>query len=516
MLCSGCGSRLYLRRRPTSKLEDVIVFGLLLAVSALFFLEQDSSLGWTAWTLYMVFTSVYSHAVLSLMGGKIDIVRNDGASGPHSLLSIIFRLLSVTAVLFLIYLLVAGRDIPVPDTSDIALHRVAVSDEKNACTYFSAAVNALYLPEDISVVKRYIEEDKAVDGNAVRLIIDKNYETYQFVERGIALDVFQRPEINDLVDNFPNTEKWRYAGKVLALKCKYERQSGNYAKATDTCIALLKFGNTIQRDADCLVGYLVGVGNINQGIQQARHLAYEPGMTESDLTKLSEVLAGIGTLDKGLIRAIKGEYKLVVRHIDGFGAIESDSDVSARGDRSFSSRKLPGYLFMPNRTKLLLADYHRSIIKKVPCSFADMDLDDSNEVPCSRGKWFSPNMVGRGLVDMGLYPFGDCLELKCQNEAVLAAIRLIMACKVYEQRNKELPASLDMLVPEYISAIPRDPYDGAPFRYSRSDAIVYSVGKDLRDNGGSRRIPAGERSDTYYAKLWNAADAVFSIEHRDM
>ena len=48
----------------------------------------------------------------------------------------------------------------------------------------------------------------------------------------------------------------------------------------------------------------------------------------------------------------------------------------------------------------------------------------------------------------------------------------------------ELPATLDALVPKYISAVPRDPFDGKPLRYDSKKKIVYSVGYNLKDDGG--------------------------------
>ncbi len=38
---------------------------------------------------------------------------------------------------------------------------------------------------------------------------------------------------------------------------------------------------------------------------------------------------------------------------------------------------------------------------------------------------------------------------------------------------------------EYLSAIPLDPYDGEPLRYSAEKGIIYSVGKDFIDSSGS-------------------------------
>ena len=51
----------------------------------------------------------------------------------------------------------------------------------------------------------------------------------------------------------------------------------------------------------------------------------------------------------------------------------------------------------------------------------------------------------------------------------------------------ELPDTLDDLVPEYLQEIPKDPYDGKPFRYSKEKKIVYSVWENMVDEGGKPR-----------------------------
>ena len=50
---------------------------------------------------------------------------------------------------------------------------------------------------------------------------------------------------------------------------------------------------------------------------------------------------------------------------------------------------------------------------------------------------------------------------------------------------RRLPETLESLVPELLAAVPADPFDGKPLRYSREDAVVYSVGEDLKDSWSS-------------------------------
>jgi hypothetical protein len=60
-----------------------------------------------------------------------------------------------------------------------------------------------------------------------------------------------------------------------------------------------------------------------------------------------------------------------------------------------------------------------------------------------------------------------------------------------------LPSTLQVLVPEFLPEIPKDPMDGEPLRYKREGEdsfLLYSVGYDGVDDGGNPEKPAGSKS----------------------
>ena len=61
-----------------------------------------------------------------------------------------------------------------------------------------------------------------------------------------------------------------------------------------------------------------------------------------------------------------------------------------------------------------------------------------------------------------------------------------LALRAYVADHGDLPAKLDDLTPRYLSRVPPDRYSGQPYLYRRSekDYLLYSVGKDGRDDGG--------------------------------
>ena len=75
-----------------------------------------------------------------------------------------------------------------------------------------------------------------------------------------------------------------------------------------------------------------------------------------------------------------------------------------------------------------------------------------------------------------------------------------IALKRYHMKHGEYPASLVMLVPEFVAKVPRDPIDGQPLRYRPNPDgtfLLYSIGDDGKDDGGD---PAS--SDPNKTSLW--------------
>lgn len=75
-----------------------------------------------------------------------------------------------------------------------------------------------------------------------------------------------------------------------------------------------------------------------------------------------------------------------------------------------------------------------------------------------------------------------CLRL----QALLRTAVVGLALERYRRQHQHWPATLAELTPGLLTAVPRDPYDGAPLHYRRlaDGVVVYSVGADGKDDGG--------------------------------
>lgn len=122
------------------------------------------------------------------------------------------------------------------------------------------------------------------------------------------------------------------------------------------------------------------------------------------------------------------------------------------------------------------------------------------------------NKLGTTLGNRLLIPgMQAILERHCALETQVSSIRVVAACLAYERDNGQLPDSLADLIPEYIDAIPRDPWNGQALQYSRDKAIVYAVGSDLIDSGGSTDAKDPKYETLAITMRKHAEDMVFRI-----
>ncbi|MHB1421598.1 MAG: hypothetical protein ACYC3I_00095 [Gemmataceae bacterium] len=83
-----------------------------------------------------------------------------------------------------------------------------------------------------------------------------------------------------------------------------------------------------------------------------------------------------------------------------------------------------------------------------------------------------------------------------------------LAAERYRQKHKKWPDSLDKLCPQFLSAVPLDPFDGKPLlsRCVENGIVIYSVGSDGVDNNGKldREHPNQSGADLGI-RLWDVS-----------
>jgi hypothetical protein len=99
------------------------------------------------------------------------------------------------------------------------------------------------------------------------------------------------------------------------------------------------------------------------------------------------------------------------------------------------------------------------------------------------------------LSKMFLAALSSAITKEASSFAYLRTSIAAIAVERFRLANGRLPKNLNELVPQFLSAVPADPFDGQPLRYHHLEKgyVIYSIGSDGEDNGGRER-PANVKS----------------------
>ena len=427
--------------------------------------------------------------------------------------------IAIVSALALVYA-IGSRDALPPADGDLALERLEIPDEANAYTAFIAAAEAYAPPTPANLLSDYLE-GRPVDTNALKAVIASNDVSHALLCQGTARAFCIVPcvDIDDIRQ--PCVGNWLELLRVIKVKGELARGEGDYAAAAETSVALIRFGVLVQEHPETLIQFLIGRAILETGLTAGVKLAQEPDAPAEALRTVAEAMAQVPPLTNSFIRAMKAEYRLGSLGLDAYaaGPVPSPSRMylwqeSLEKVVRIGGRPLLRYCIQPNRTKRLYADHIRDFISNAPRSYADMTLT-SSPTPSRLNRvlrYIRPNSVGEMLLQLMDPVLDDQLGKLCVSRSDLAAARLVVALQLHRREHGAFPERLDALVPDELEAVPLDPFDGRPFRYDAKRRIVYSVGKNLVDDGGSSLRLKGGASDPEPRRRWNAEDAVYRIE----
>lgn len=394
------------------------------------------------------------------------------------------------------WIAVNSRDIAPPDVSDLTPTVAEIPDDQNAQTFF---VNAFESSQCSREDERRMEDmlrGDPWDPTFAADLLARNDRTLALLKEGLAcsryqsheevrpkglpayLDAHQIAKLAAEEESQPHLQRRRMA-KLLALRAAHELRTGSDSTAREAASDLLQFGSLVQANPTSAVDCALGMAAWKQGLQATGRLLYERPLSQDELVTLLGQLNRTISPDSGWATAIQREYQR-------FSVVVDRADSDSKSTRDVMS----DYLVLPNRAKAEFAGFCRVMIGKLSQPYAKMDLPHAQTNSSSRLHQLlslhRPNAMVR-LAGPGRDYLNGSLVGKCEIKSHVDGLRLVVACRLYELRHGRLPEALDALTPELLREVPTDPFDGKPFRYVRADAVVFSVGRDLKDSWTSGR-----------------------------
>jgi len=236
------------------------------------------------------------------------------------------------------------------------------------------------------------------------------------------------------------------------------------------------------RREPALIHYLVRVACVGLIVANLDRSLSAATFTDGQLTELDKALTATdGTVD--LTQALITERCIM---------IETCRDPSLMA----SPGQGPGLRMLPGMMRMGIADV---------LDYMEDCIEASKRPPTERLAGFREAAgkvedlsVLHVMIKMLAPAMGRVAELSLRSQAGVDLARTALAIERYRLATGKVPERLEGLAPQYIKAVPIDPFDGQPIRYRRTEPgyRLYSILADGQDNDGKDKAEVN-RGDPY-------------------
>ena len=393
--------------------------------------------------------------------------------------------LGILALLMLLLMVVSLRSLaPVTvQYNELELVRASIPQGSNAFDVLQAATNHIWWPKEQEQQISNLVKDTNWDDALASTVLASNREAMVGWDAAGKLPSLQVPEISTVadIDVVPYLSDWKRLAMLAEVRENVLLHSGHDIEAFDQIVNHVQLGRRMQNSHGVLIVYLVGAAVNNMGLGQMQHWVGKTHLTPEQLKNyILQLKPRPGEVATAFANSIKVEHQMQVATLAAMSDGRMDND-------DFPRFGFVWPLFSFGQTKELFAQGALKLVKAAPHPYSEANIAEMESRPGLTSIALSGNWTGQVLYYMMMPALTASLATKSKGDAQLQATRTILALRAYQLTHGNLPADLNALVPEFLEAVPVDDFNGQPLHYSAEKKIVYSVGKNLKDDGGDDR-----------------------------
>ena len=377
--------------------------------------------------------------------------------------------------------------VSVPDTN-LRLARANVPEGSNAFTVLLEATNHIWWPQkqesEITGLTRATNSNW--DFSFASLVLSTNTEALKGWDKAMSMPDFQVPECK-FEDGLEYLSGWKRLGQLASIRENSLMRRGEDVEAFDEMVQQIRMGRKMQNAHGVLLHYLVGAAVKEIGYSQMRYWAATTRLAPEQLKNFIKQIEPLPNEESiAYANSMRMEYQLSVTMVDDLRRGKITDPEAGKVLRS--ARFVPE--FNVSKTKARLAGKFQFLVDIAPRRYCEVKFPDPNNRPNFFLMLLSGNAIGEILCELLEPSLDGTFARKVRSDVSLQATRTILALRAYQLIHGRLPENLDALVPEFLDKIPVDAFNGQPLHYSAEKKIVYSVGKNLKDDGGDDRSNA--------------------------
>lgn len=344
----------------------------------------------------------------------------------------------------------------------------AQPEEENALKYLAQARAA-------SKPYAYTDKMQPPSGVAAQRAIEENAAVFPLLERAVSLPLGFESD---------NRESYSAAGarnsaRLLALRCSVQTEAGDFAGASRSGLLCIALGLKLQEHSG-IPAASTGYAIEDIGLEAMGKLA-----ARWDTATLKSAARGVGAAEMrrppfAVVLASENEswaigwrqvFQMEALTINGYSKATQDRLLAALREASEQDDALFLHGFPLTRG-------------------LDFQLDDDEPEPDDEPPIVDANFDAQAWAEsqqtFARSSKHTALFLRTRVQAKIALLQAALAVRAYQIEKKAPPASLQVLVPEYLASLPDDPFEVGALQLKSDGAGVriYSVGPDGLDDGG--------------------------------
>ena len=301
----------------------------------------------------------------------------------------------------------------------------------------------------------------------------------------------------------PHLAELRQSARLLEVEALVAAEDGDTRRALDAVAAALAAANSLRQEP-IPVSQLTRIACHDITLEGVKWIMARISFSEEELVRLGGMLQAAE--DPGAFtRALAGERVLALTAFDHpEQVLEGSPEVQSFGPVGVSA--VAGLMRVTGTTdadrRRFLA-YMEDIVtaSQKPIWLAIPLMEDMGRRLQAGQSWMP------SVTDSMLPSFTRMGQSFARDAAGIAAAEIAVAIERYRLvHDNAVPDHVQDLVPAFLSAVSVDPFDGNPLRYHQDETgySVYSVGEDLRDDGGTEATPQ---------RRGHPQDLVFRVDH---
>ncbi len=303
-----------------------------------------------------------------------------------------------------------------------------------------------------------------------------------------ALEAFEkpyylRPEIGDFNSPLPELAKYRHLGRLMTVRgLQIIRSGGDWNEGVEQFLNCAELGQLVKSDG-MIIGYLVGVatqGLYHGYIYEVAKLADSPEQLREFQDRLLHYEETLSSPRK----AFEFEWRIWDNSAGLAGLYSDGSNYYGNDPLGDTLMKVKDFAKAAQMTWVIARE------KRIVRDNRELLLDGLSLTRLEFDEWKKPHSellksLENGHLMSGLLRLPEVLS---RSQANLRGARLVIALELYQREHGEYPDELGALEPDFIEAMPVDPFSGDAFLYFRDvgDYTLYSVWRDGEDNNAKK------------------------------